>query len=89
MDSVYSKFYTGKESNFGVGTWNSQPRYLTRSGSVPLYNAGNQAIRLPSCLTGYNNSYNNDKPMVSPDVLKMQMLEQKLKNFRKSKKRSN
>ena len=77
MDSVYTKFFTG----------NSRYNNLSRSGSLPLFNTGNQGGRLPSCLT--YNSYNQDKPFVTPDILKMQMMEERLKELEKQKHRQN
>ena len=73
MDSVYSKFFTG----------NSRYNNLSRSSSVPLFNTGNHGGRLPSCLT--YNSNNLDKPLVSPELLKMQMMEERLKELEKQK----
>ena len=78
MDSVYTKFLVGKSK------YNNNFR---RSGSVPLFNLGNEAGRLPSCLT--YNSNNNDKPFVTSDVLKIQMMEDRLKNLEKKKQEQN
>ena len=78
MDSVYTKFFVGKSK------YNNNFR---RSGSVPLFNLGNEAGRLPSCLT--YNSNNNDKPFVTSDVLKIQMMEDRLKNLEKKKQEQN
>ena len=77
MDSVYTKFFTG----------NSRYNNLSRSGSLPLFNTVNQGGRLPSCLTYNSNS--QDKPFVSPDILKMQMMEERLKELEKQKYRQN
>ena len=65
MDSVYSKFYTGNGS-----------RYLSRSGSLPLFNTN-------------RNIYNQSKPIVTPEVLKMQMMEERIKLLEKQKKDQN
>ena len=65
MDSVYSKFYTGNGS-----------RYLSRSGSLPLFNTN-------------RNTYNQSKPIVTPEVLKMQMMEERIKLLEKQKKDQN
>ena len=75
MDSVYSKFYTGNGSRYNN---------LSRSGSVPLFNVSGQGGRLPSCLT--LNSKNVDKPIVTPEILKMQMMEERIKNLERQKK---
>ena len=77
MDSVYTKFFTG----------NSRYNDLSRSSSLPLFNTGNQGGRLPSCLTFNSNS--QDKPFVSPDILKMQMMEERLKELERQKYRQN
>ena len=78
MDSVYSKFFTG----------NSRHNNLSRSGSLPLFNTGNNGGgRLPSCLT--YNSDNRDKPFVSHEILKMQMMEERLKELERHKLRQN
>lgn len=38
MDDLYSKFYTGNTSPFGIGTWDSnKPRKLYHSSSQPFY----------------------------------------------------
>ena len=77
MDSVYSKFFTG----------NSRYNNLSRSGSLPLFNTRYEGGRLPSCLT--YNDYNRDKPFASPEILKMQMMEERLKELEKQKYQQN
>ena len=77
MDSVYTKFFTG----------NSRYNNLSRSGSLPLFNTRYEGGRLPSCLT--YNDYNRDKPFASPEILKMQMMEERLKELEKQKYQQN
>ena len=75
MESVYSKFYTGKPSDFGIGTWNSQPKIMTRSSSTPYLRSA--ARPLPDML---NYKYNYQQNL-SPEEMKLRYLENKVNNL--------
>ena len=76
MESVYSKFFNGKPSDFGIGTWNSHPRSINRSASTTCINSS-IAPPLPGNLrkrSFYSNETLNES-------LRMQLLEAKLNNI--------
>lgn len=76
MESVYSKFFNGKPSDFGIGTWNSHPRSINRSASTTCINSS-IAPPLPGNLRK-RSFYSNEKLNES---LRMQLLEAKLNNI--------
>ena len=69
MESVYSKFLTGK-SRYNNNTNNYNSFRLSKSNSLPLFNI-------------------QDKPIVNPGILKMQMMEDRLKNAEKERREQN
>ena len=71
MDNIYRQFYTGNSNAFGIGTWDSKPQHLVRSGSMPTYKVsqnnpqnGNSNLKLPIINSRPNSNYeikNNSK----------------------------
>ncbi|MGL4948210.1 MAG: hypothetical protein ACRC42_02370 [Mycoplasma sp.] len=95
MDSVYNKFYGGQSNNFGFKTWNPHSRQLTRSTSMPMMNS-TIAKPLPNSMTHYKGIVNfnpnlsySEKPIVNPDILKFQILENKWNNLEQAKYQQN
>ena len=59
MNGIYSKFYTGNESPFGIGTWDSnQHRKLKHSSSQPYFLTNNSSKKNNLILPPVNNNYN-------------------------------
>ena len=59
MNGIYSKFYTGNESPFGIGTWDSnQHRKLKHSSSQPYFLTNNSSKKNNLILPPVNTNYN-------------------------------
>ena len=84
MNSAYSNIYNnGSPTPVGMGTWNTHPKLLSQSLSMPKLGMSTQ---LPGCITKpYYNPGSTSKPMISPELLKMQLLEYKLNDLEKKK----
>lgn len=77
MESVYSKFFNGKPSTFGIGTWSSYPKSLNHSVTMPIFNSS-VAPPLPPVLSNLG-TYNTSQSANTD--LKMQLLEYKIHNL--------
>ena len=82
-DNVLSKFYNGRPSPYGIGSWESQPKVLKKSNSLPSWAELSTAKPLPPGLSGYydyipSKSQLNQKQL---EDMKYQMLEKKLGNL--------
>ena len=77
MESVYSKFFNGKPSTFGIGTWSSYPKSLNHSATMPLFNSS-VAPPLPPVLSNLGTINTNQSANTD---LKMQLLEYKIHNL--------
>ena len=77
MESVYTRFFNGKPSSFGIGTWNNYQKSLNQSGILN----STVAPPLPSVLSkNINNHFNSDNSSLNQS-LAMQLLEYKLKKL--------
>lgn len=56
---------------------------LSKSCSLPLFSKNGNAGRLPSCLTV--NDFNQKNNLVNPNIIKMKMIGDRIKKFRKTK----
>ena len=81
MNGLYSKFYNGEPNVFGIGTWDSQPR-LVRSSSLPYYKSTFNKL-IP------NYDILNNKPLINPELLKLQMIENEMDKSKLRKRKHN
>ena len=83
MNSIYSKLYNnGSFAGTGMGTWNTHPKFLSQSASMPKLGA----TPLPGCISRpYYNPGETSKPIITPELLKMQLLEYKINDLEKKK----
>ena len=60
MDNIYSKFYTGNTSPFGIGTWDSNHRRkLNKSSSLPYFPTNSSIKKNNLILPPVNSKYEN------------------------------
>ena len=81
MNGLYSKFYNGEPNVFGIGTWDSQQR-LVRSSSLPYYKSAFNKL-IP------NYDILNNKPLINPELLKLQMIENEMDKSKLRKRKHN
>ena len=73
MDSFYSNY--------------SERKNFSRTSSLPLFNTGSVAPKLPFCLT--LDSKNNEIPLISRDILRMIMMEDYIKKLERENNKQN
>jgi len=66
---------------------NSRYNNLSKSCSLPLFSINGNAGRLPSCLTV--DEFNKQNNLINPTVIKMQMMEDRIKNLERKKQDQN
>lgn len=81
-DNVFTKFYNGKTSPYGIGSWESQPKFK-KSNSLPSYAALSSSKPLPKELSKYYDYFPSQQQINQKQLedVKYQMLEHKLGNL--------